>query len=226
MSSDLLLSKVDALVLDDHYHVDSDDNCYFLWEYNAGEGFAFSESNRLILNLKKGVEKRTKYEWRYKLDAIERSARGLASAASNSKWDLRGWILVPAPPSKTKSHELYDDRLVQVAQKIGRLLSVEVLELLENRLDREPQHATKAKRDVNAKITNLRFNRDAISARPRPTGIVIVDDVLTSGATFAACKAVIERNIPGVPVVGLFIARRVPQPEDLGFDDGAYEHDD
>src|SRR5450432_2030714 len=104
MSSGLLLSKVDALVLDDHYYVDSDDNCYFLWEYNAGEGFAFSESNSLIINLKKSVEKRSKYEWRYKLDAIERSASGVAAAAVNSRWDLRGWLFVPAPPSKTKSH--------------------------------------------------------------------------------------------------------------------------
>jgi hypothetical protein len=36
-----------------HYNLTADDKCYFLHEYTSGKNYTFSETNRLISNLKK-----------------------------------------------------------------------------------------------------------------------------------------------------------------------------
>jgi hypothetical protein len=216
MSSALLLTKVDDLFRGDHFHLGTDDSCYFIREYIAYAGFSHCETNDLILNLKKSMDKRGKAEWRYKDWAIRKCAEELI-AAIEEKWTLEGWLLVPAPPSKTKAHESYDDRMVQIAQIVGQSLSIGVVELLECIADREPQHSSKAKRNIEAQILNLQFN--GASIRKRPKGILVLDDVLTTGATFQACKAVLKRELQNVPVAGLFVARRVPQVESDDFDD-------
>ena len=46
---------------------------------------------------------------------------------------------------------------------------------------------------------------------PEPAFIAIVDDVLTTGAHFRAASEVLTARFPAVRIVGLFIARRVPE---------------
>ena len=47
-------------------------------------------------------------------------------------------------------------------------------------------------------------------AEPIPVSLVLVDDMLTTGAHFKAAQRILLRRFPQVPVFGLFIARRVP----------------
>jgi hypothetical protein len=42
-----------------------------------------------------------------------------------------------------------------------------------------------------------------------PEHFVVFDDLLTGGSHFAAMKIVLELHFPGVPISGLFLARRV-----------------
>jgi len=60
------LTQIDDLIRPDHYYLDSNDDCYFLGEYTARKGFAFSATNQLILNFKKTVDRRGTGEWRHK----------------------------------------------------------------------------------------------------------------------------------------------------------------
>jgi predicted amidophosphoribosyltransferase len=115
-------------------------------------------------------------------------------------------------------------RILQVAQRIGVALSLPVAELLENKADREAQHATAQKRNIQALVDNLRYRAAYYSTRP--TGILLIDDVLTTGATFTACKSVLQANLPGVPVLGVFVARRVPEAQPEGDDFGDVPEDD
>lgn len=50
------LTKIDELTRGQHYHLSEDDTCYFFGEYTARKGYAFSNTNNLIHNFKKGVE--------------------------------------------------------------------------------------------------------------------------------------------------------------------------
>ena len=52
---------------------------------------------------------------------------------------------------------------------------------------------------------------------PTPTVVVLVDDVLTTGAHFKAAQSVLRKQFPGVPVFGLFVARR-GLPQNDGFE--------
>lgn len=51
---------------------------------------------------------------------------------------------------------------------------------------------------------------DESRSTPEPDRILLVDDVLTTGAHFAAAKSVLSNRFPQAAVVGLFVARRVP----------------
>jgi hypothetical protein len=67
------LTKVDKLTLQNltHWHLDENDECYFFGEYTARRGFNFSDTNQLIYNFKKGLEKkRNSNEWRYSYSAL------------------------------------------------------------------------------------------------------------------------------------------------------------
>jgi hypothetical protein len=82
------LTQVDALSRPDHYYLSSDDTCYFLGEYTAQKGYAFSATNSLIINFKKSVEKRGKAEWRYKEHAIQ---QGRGDARLHWRRQRAGW---------------------------------------------------------------------------------------------------------------------------------------
>jgi predicted amidophosphoribosyltransferase len=50
---------------------------------------------------------------------------------------------------------------------------------------------------------------------PPPTDIGLFDDVLTTGAHFRAAHSVLKRAFPNARIIGLFIARRVPESSDV-----------
>jgi hypothetical protein len=53
---------------------------------------------------------------------------------------------------------------------------------------------------------------------PNPQAIGVLDDVLTAGTHFRAMKTVLSVRFPGVPITGLFIARRVFPPASDDFE--------
>jgi hypothetical protein len=44
------LTKIDDLTRPDHFYLTPEDACYFLGEYTARKGYAFSPTNQLVLN--------------------------------------------------------------------------------------------------------------------------------------------------------------------------------
>src|SRR5689334_5736557 len=91
------LSRIDPLTFQDHHYLDATDECYFLGEYTARKGYAFSATNQLVLNFKKSVSLRGQPQYRYKTSAIAQAGRAYA-AALNVPW-LNIATLVPVPPS-------------------------------------------------------------------------------------------------------------------------------
>ena len=65
------LTQVDDLTRPDHYYLTAEDQCLYFGEYTARKGFNHSETNQLILNFKKKMDRRGLLEWRYKTAAID-----------------------------------------------------------------------------------------------------------------------------------------------------------
>jgi hypothetical protein len=204
--------KIDALALPDHHYLDEHDTCYYAGEYTAGAGHAYSETNQLILNFKKSLDKRGTAQWPYKERAIHQAAQILRAAI---KADAP-ITFVPVPPSKSKEDPLYDDRLVRMLQTVCAGRNQDIRELILQEHSLEAAHLAAARPTPAELIANYRL--DARLSTPAPQTLWIIDDVLTTGCHFKAVKHVLANRFVDTPIVGFFLARRVPKSAELDFD--------
>ena len=188
------LTKIDRLSLPDHPHLRVEDNCFFLGEYTARAGFAYSKTNNLFLNFKKPVTRAGSSEWKYKHEAIEQIA-GMLLGALSREW-LQSATLVPMPPSKARNDPLYDDRMVQVLKLLGQDLSLDIRELILQRDSTPESHMSSNRPSRQDLIDNYVIDESVTD--PGPTKIALFDDVLTTGAHYKAAQAVFEERFPGV----------------------------
>lgn len=198
-----MLSKIDELTRPDHFYLDPSDDCYFLREYTARRPYQFSETNQLILNLKKSVDRRGRPEWAHKERAIRQDALELHESL-NPDW-TRAALLVPVPPSKARTDQLYDDRLVQVLQQMPG--GINAREIVIQTASTTPDHDTPDRRTPSEIEAVYQVNDRFLATAARTIGIF--DDVLTTGAHFKAMKSVLQRQFPAASIIGLFVARRV-----------------
>jgi hypothetical protein len=205
------LTKIDDLARPDHFYLTAADEYYFLGEYTARKGYAFSATNQLILNFKKPMTVRNTAQWRYKEKAIDEAAAAFR-AALNDEW-LDSATLVPVPPSKAKNDALYDDRLVRMLRGIRAQPALDVRELVVQRASTAAVHDQENRPTPEQIQANYAIDHTLQDPDPRVIGLF--DDVLTTGAHFRAASAALQQSFPGVRVIGLFIARRVPEAADI-----------
>jgi predicted amidophosphoribosyltransferase len=113
------------------------------------------------------------------------------------------------PPSAIKTDPRYDDRMVRVLKAIDGGAGLDIRELLVQIESTDPDHAvwpSGHRRSPEERESLLTVDNSL--ALPTPEQIGIVDDVLTNGSHFVAAKRILQRRFPGVPVVGIFFARR------------------
>jgi hypothetical protein len=202
-----MLTRLDELYLPHHWRLDAADECYFGGEYTAGRGYTYSETNQLILNLKKKMERRGLPDWGYKARAIRQSAVNLRDSLNPGF--LASATFVPIPPSKVIGDPEYDDRMTQVVQLLGE--EVDARELVYQTESMEEAHAAETRPGPTALYNNYQIEETRIA--PIPSQIAVVDDVLTTGAHFKAMKKILGETYPEIRIVGIFIARRVPGTE-------------
>jgi len=205
-----LLRRIDELLRPDHWYLEPSDLGFFLREYTKGGGYQASETNQLILNLKKSPSLRGTSQWKYKGIAIRRCANELKSALAKY---LDGWTIVPIPPSKARDDPEYDDRLCQVGQILCAETSARFCELIVQRTTTPADHLQDSARRTPDLIAANYWIDEALAA-PEPTHVWIIDDVLTTGAHFKAVQQVLLQRFPVAKVCGVFIARRAPLPDE------------
>lgn len=198
---------------DDHYYLSPTDQCVFLGEYTARKGFDHSDTNQLIFNLKKSVERKECADYKHKGKAIDTIAHCLASTIGNPE----GFTFIPIPPSKCKSDPLYDDRLVRILERYKELDSrVDYQELVIQ------NQTTRATHTSHTRLSPNELQGVYIVCQPtRPLRqkLLVFDDMLTTGSHFKAMESVLTSNFAGYSVGGVFVARRIPESNDpLSFD--------
>ena len=206
--------EIDDLIRRDHHYLTPEDKCYFHGEYTAGEGYAYSHTNHLVINFKKEVNRRGRMEWQYKERAIAKAAQILASAFTPEAFSKV--TFVPVPPSKAKTDPLYDDRLVQMLKTMCQAKKSDIRELVIQVKSMDPSHASGDRPTPDQIAANYILDQSLLL--PTPNLIFICDDVITTGSHFKAVQKIIRTQFPETSVCGLFIARRVPKSVDFDFE--------
>lgn len=121
---------------------------------------------------------------------------------------MRSATLVPVPPSIVEGEQGYDNRMFQICKNIPVNFSIDVKELIKQKISTPPVHkSTDHRPSVEEIIQNYRIDDSGVVDTPKHIGIV--DDVLTTGAHYRAMKEKLRSRFPDVPIVGIFIARRI-----------------
>jgi predicted amidophosphoribosyltransferase len=150
-------------------------------------------------------------QWRHKERAIGQAAATFR-AALNEEW-LNVATLIPIPPSKAKGDPLHDDRLVRMLKAMRPQPPLDVRELIMQRVSTDPVHDQLQRPRPEELEAN--YGIDNNLRNPAPQVIGLFDDVLTTGAHYRAATVVLHQAFPGVRVIGLFIARRVPDAANI-----------
>lgn len=199
--------KIDDQNRGHHSYLTADDECLFLLEYTSGQDYSFSATNSLISNLKKKPSLAGTGQYRYKLEAIDACGVALGEAIT-PKW-LAAGALVPVPPSKARGDPEHDDRIFRICRAIPG--AVDVRELVVQTRSLPAAHESDQRPGIDDLLEVYRI--DESKAAPAPSSIAVIDDVLTNGTHFRAMKTILQQRFPGVPIFGVFIARRVfPNP--------------
>ena len=71
------LQQVGEVERPQHFFLEAAHRCYFWgeytpWEHTEGKRWDYSETNRLIANFKKGMDRQGKDDWHHKVAAIDR----------------------------------------------------------------------------------------------------------------------------------------------------------
>lgn len=209
------IRKIGDLERSDHYYLTEDHDCYFFGEYTAHQGYSHSSTNQIISNLKKSPTVRGTSQWPYKVKAIRRVAACIGNAINPEA--IGRITLVPIPPSKMKNHSEYDDRMVAVARAVSN--GIDVRELIVSTADREAAHKNDQQRLKPHQLMGM-LQIDEAVCPPVPREIFLIDDVVTTGCSFVACRTLLQNRFPNIAVSGIFAARRaIGNDATHGFDE-------
>lgn len=187
-----------------------EDPCFY-YLVHTDEGYDVP-SNQRIINFKHDPERFRDNEqvWGYKLREIESFAHGIAGWLGSIS--IAGWknvALIPMPTSKPSNHEFFDPRLVELCERVAELdHRVRVENVLDISETVQPSH-TGGPRDIE-------FLKSRIVVRepshPLQVGI-LVDDIVTSGSHYVACREKLKGAFPNIGTIGLFLARHRERPQ-------------
>ena len=179
---------------------------YYARIHESGGGYGASQTNQLIHNLKKPPDA-PEAQLYYKRLAINQFAQEVVNFLSFAQGV--SFYLVPMPPSRTKSDAKYDGRIATVARKVSEKLdSVSYGELLYLTDNTRTYHQSRGRRDVESITRVMRVDRELLPEAVATKNILVLDDVITSGAHFEAARKILREIIPEqCRVYGVFWAK-------------------
>ena len=184
------------------------DNIYYMLQYISHGRYDSCETNQKIQNLKKKPN-RPSNELYYKNEAIHEFAHDLASILTDVKKPCYiTWI----PPSKANTDEEYDDRIEQVV----RLACEQSREMIPVEIFKRNSSAQSLHTGGQRNPHTISSNWDFIAPTPNNPDIkdvIVVDDVITTGATMRAAFDLISSALPDVTKIGIAWAIVIDNPD-------------
>lgn len=191
--------KIENFIESVPVHLNENDQCFYAREYISGGGYACSEANSLMNNFKKPVSKRGSGEWYYKERAIKQLARELAPTL------VEGFPIFCVPQSKTKDHPEYDPRFDMLFVELRSLKNMIVTAPIRYSSSQMAAHdgGTRTPEVIKSNYIWDGFGDTC------PGLVYIIDDVLTTGGHFRACKDFVLEHCPDTKVLGYFFCKAV-----------------
>ena len=181
------------------HHIDINDEIYYAREYISGRNYEASYANNLRSNFKKPVERRNRPEWKYKIDAIKKFAHELSCLLD----DASDYVFAAIPSSKCKDDPEYDSRVEDVLVELKKIRNnIIIEEPIATKTTILPSHHG-GPRDPDILYNNMLWMGFSVDADQ----IILVDDVITTGSHFVACKRMISEHHSDVEIVGIFWAK-------------------
>lgn len=118
---------------------------------------------------------------------------------------IGGELLVPVPVHAARLRQRGFDQAELLARAVGRLLKLPVASVLERATRTAAQHSL-GRRARAANVGGAFAVRAAGTRQVRDTWIVLIDDVVTTGATFSGCAHALYTS-GAAAVSGLALAR-------------------
>lgn len=184
----------------------SDDVIFYFVDYTVGSSYADNEVTSFVHNFKREPSKCAENPaiQQYKEQAVGQAADALRKLGGHSK------TFVPIPPSKARSDENYDDRVLRMLRNVGK--GWDVRELIVQAQSREALHFSRQTRDPDTLKAYWRVDE----SKTNPSlaeWIILVDDLVTSGCHFRAATDILKVRFPNQLIAGLFLARAVYSTE-------------
>lgn len=215
MTMPTVLSALTDQQREQHSHFPTDIPCMYWGEYTSyehtnGARADFSPTNRLISNLKKKMERRGQADFRYKQQAIMQCAISFYRMINWQDIATYNVAFVPMPPSRAQTDPNYDPRIFDILTAMKRNVpSMDIRDCLRFDGRHVASHEASERPSIDELYASLLFNPVSGRVETPPGGIVIFDDMLTTGAHFVAASRRLSEAFPNVPIVPYFIARRV-----------------
>lgn len=208
------LRWLDAPARADHVFLVDSDQCAYLSQYAAGQGYQGGHCNQLMRNFKcapsiaRGNPRRANYKRR----AINTLAQWLRRAVTQAQAER--WTWVPIPPSKHRGDPDFDDRLSSTLSLAFEGYDLDLRRVLCQSQSTARDHAGGTRLPEEALYRILQIDLEALEQRPLRERVVLFDDMLTSGKHYKCCERRLRECLPHVPVMGVFLSRRAPTRSD------------
>lgn len=214
MSETMRWTLVDGVVGASRPWLGPDDLCYYYLMRDSrgyGEG-PRAAANSLIINFKRDPTLYKPYSgpMYYKGQAVRTLAGYVADFFRCEEAALGGApvFLVPIPTSKPRRSASHDPRMDDLCRQVeGALGWVKFVPLLDTIKDIGKAHAGTAQREPAVIASNISCGELPV-CDGNPV-VVLIDDVLTTGAHYAACRSIVRSAYPEAMVLGLFLSAHV-----------------
>ena len=177
--------------------------CYYARERLSRGGYSASQTNNLISNftMEPHVRASNSKRWNHKIEAAR------IFAAELTRFLPMGMSATSIPTSKARSDPEFDPRFDMLFEQLRSMRPDLVFcEPVSRSQSVTAAHKADSRPSIEEILATLRY--DGFKDAP-PKHLIFIDDVVTTGKHFSACRRLLHREAPEVNCYGVFWAKTI-----------------